>query len=172
MKHIFTLIILLSTLISSTQLSAVCNADVTITKPDSFYTDHNDGTVTDNTTGLMWQKCTLGQSGNDCATGTPPKFNWQAALAVANENTASNYTNWRLPNKNELATLTETACYSPPINETVFPQTQGTRTSFYWTSSPYAIINEEVWIVMFLNGSTVPLRKDYSAYIRLVRNIQ
>ena len=44
-----------------------------------FYIDNGDGTILDNVTGLTWQKCSMGQSGFDCATGAPAKYAWDAA---------------------------------------------------------------------------------------------
>ncbi len=42
------------------------------------FTDNGNGTVTDSATGLMWDKCSWGQSGNsDCATGSASAPTWQ-----------------------------------------------------------------------------------------------
>ena len=49
--------------------------------------------VTDSTTGLMWQK--------EYATGKT----WQQALKYCEDSTYAGYSDWRLPNKNELASL-------------------------------------------------------------------
>ena len=49
--------------------------------PTAVYTVHGDGTVTDRRTGLMWAQCLAGQSGAQCATGTPIPMDWAAALA-------------------------------------------------------------------------------------------
>ncbi len=170
MKPIISFIILLANVFTSTLVAAECttsrNVDISITRPDSLYTDHGDGTVTDNATGLMWQKCSLGQAGSSC-TGTALRFTWQAALAVANNNTGSGYTDWRLPSKNELASLVEDACRGPAINETVFPATIG---FVYWSSSPYAGNSEVAWMVYFNGGGVATLSKNNnSSFVRLVR---
>ena len=67
-----------------------------------------DGTVTDTSTGLMWDQCRPGWSGASCATGSTSLYNWPAALGEATtRNTANykNYSDWRLPSILELQTL-------------------------------------------------------------------
>jgi hypothetical protein len=52
---------------------------------DSRYVNHDNGTVTDNQTNLMWKKCAHGLSGNDCSTCTGTKHNWEESLQLANQ---------------------------------------------------------------------------------------
>ena len=169
MKTVVSLIILFSAIFCSAQVVAECsanrNVDIVITKPDSLYTDHGDGTVTDSASGLMWQKCSLGQSGNNCI-GTALVFTWQAALAAANINADSGYTDWRLPNKNELASLLEDACFNPAINTSIFPSTVA---DHYWSSSPYALNSLRAWDIYFYYGHVYYDVKSDSNYVRLVR---
>lgn len=172
MQSLYTLTLLIIITITGTHAFAACNPDINISKPDNIYTDNNDGTVTDSSTGLMWQKCTFGQAGNDCSTGTALIYTWQAALAIANINTNNSYTNWRLPNKNELDSLLESACSAPAINTTVFPSTISTIMADYWSASPYAGDNTSVWVVNFNNGVVFNTDKSNSRYLRLVRKIQ
>ncbi|PQJ96214.1 DUF1566 domain-containing protein [Chromatium okenii] len=47
------------------------------------FVDNADGTVTQSNTGLMWAKCSEGQSGTNC-TGDAKTMNWSAALTAAN----------------------------------------------------------------------------------------
>ena len=54
------------------------------------FIDNGDGTITDRSTGLMWQK--------DRSTS----LQWDEALAYCENLTLANYTDWRLPNLNEL----------------------------------------------------------------------
>lgn len=162
-------------LLLSSLVSAECtnrNFNIKITKPDSRYIDHGDGTVTDTVTELMWQKCTLGLSGNDCGTGVAESLTWQAALAVSNENSDYGYVDWRLPNINELASLGELACYGPAINETFFPAIpQG---FMFWSSTP--AYPDSAWSVYFYNGLKFSRQKNLANftnteyYVRLVRN--
>ncbi len=120
---------------------AACNADITATAPDSRYTDHGNGTVTDRITGLMWKQCSEGQSSiaSPCDTGSTATYTWQQALQQAetinSDGGFAGSTDWRLPNRNELNSLLERQCFSPAINSNLFPNTGSV---YYWTSSPYA----------------------------------
>lgn len=60
------------------------------------FTDNGNGTLTDNNTGLMWEK----------APKSEPKT-WQNALDYASNLTLANYTDWRLPTTAELKVMTE-----------------------------------------------------------------
>lgn len=61
-------------------------------------------------TGLMWDRCSVGQlwNGTTC-TGEPIKLNWQDAKdyvkKFTNEQTKGGYTNWRLPTIEELSSI-------------------------------------------------------------------
>lgn len=58
---------------------------------------NDDGTVSDNATGLMWQS-----SDNDGET-----MNWTEALAFAEDATTGNYDDWRLPSVKELQSIVD-----------------------------------------------------------------
>ena len=113
----------------------------------STFSDHNDGTVSDSATGLMWDKCTSGQSGNtDCTgTGSAPgygagTYTWQQALALAASANTANYkghNDWRLPNRLELESLVDINSTSAPTIATAFPNTQS---FYYWSSTFYTCL--------------------------------
>jgi hypothetical protein len=180
MKPIVIIVVYLGSLLANTSSFAECttnrNSSITITKPDGLYVDHADGTVTDKQTGLMWQKCSLGQTGGACSSGSIQLFTWQAAIAAANENADYGYTDWRLPNTKELESLIEIACSSPAINETVFPNTGA---GGYWSSSPHAGFGSAAWYVYFFDGSVSRADKGFEEvrgvrgrFVRLVRGGQ
>ena len=173
MRSVISNVLLVSSLLFSGLVIADCttnrNLDVNISKPDSIYIDHNDGTVTGKETGLMWQKCTLGLTGSDCLSGTALPLTWQAALISANTNSGSNYNDWRLPNKNELESLEENACYRPGINQTIFPETI---VDEYWTSTPNFSSQKDAWVTDYYTGNVYSFHKDNVTYVRLVRNAQ
>ena len=163
MKNILKLAALL--VATSHSHAQTCNANITRSAPDSRYELLNNNTeVKDSKTGLIWQRCSLGQtwSGSSC-TGTASTYNWTNALQ-----TAANMGNgWRLPNIKELASLVEEACYNPSINETYFPNTIS---SYYWASSPVAYGSSRAWIVNFYYGYGYD--KSVNHYVRLVRASQ
>lgn len=87
--------------------ASTCNPNIPITKPDSRYQDHMDGTVTDTVTGLMWKKCSEGQtwnSGSNTCDGSASTYTWRAAHQRAVDVNADNagenlgHDDWRVPN--------------------------------------------------------------------------
>jgi len=145
-----------------------CSDHIIATAPDSSFTIHKDGTVVDNTTGLMWMRCSLGQiwDGTTCS-GRATIFPWAAGLKTAESYEFAGYNDWRLPNKNELESIVEGRCFSPAINDEIFPATP---VAFFWSSSPYAAISEGAWSVDFEYGTVIATVKSGSMHIRLVRN--
>ena len=120
-----------------------------------LYTDNGEATstITDNSTGLVWQKCSKGLSGTDCATGSAVNSNWTNALAYCNANTAQlPGSGWRLPNVNELLTLVDYSTSTvATINGVYFPNTT---LGNYWTSSTVVFGANIAWYVNFLYGYT------------------
>ena|SRR5690554_159323 len=164
-----TVALALSTSLAMPLWAQTCPAGIAETKPASQYQINSDGTVTDKKTDLVWAQCTYGLSGNNCATGSAQSFTWKGALDVAQAANSAEYLghgDWRLPNIKELQSLAEKACYSPAINEVVFPNTLS---SGYWSSSPYAYISGSAWYVYFYYGDEDSLNKNNSFYVRLVR---
>lgn len=148
----------------------VCKTQsILATTPTHLFTSHNDGTVTDSRTGLMWQQCSVGQSGAACS-GKAVTYTWQDALHYAQNLNANGgfagYTDWRLPNIKELSSIVEDQCVDPAINATVFPNTPS---RLFWSSSPVADVSYDAWYVIFLNGVTSNDDKDSGNYVRLVR---
>lgn len=125
------------------------------TPRSSNFTDNSDGTVTDSTTGLVWQQCQDGLSGAACGTGTANAYTWQAALnrvATMNQAGFASHRDWRLPNRNELATLIDYTRRAPAVDNTFFPGFQGgALVTSVWTSTPYAN-GLFSWYVDFLDG--------------------
>lgn len=117
-----------------------CNDQAIRSTPNSQLTANSNHTVTDKKTGLIWAKCSLGQAVPDCA-GKATPFTWKQALQtvqIQNQQHYLGYSDWRLPNIKELASLIETACI-PPINQERFPNHHpagSTLFSPYWSSTP------------------------------------
>lgn len=92
-------------------------------QPAASYTDNGDGTVTDNRTQLIWQKCTIGQTNDATCSGAATSISWATALTTC-KNLTLGGRSWRLPNKTELSTLADfTRTASPFVNQTYFPNT-------------------------------------------------
>jgi len=124
---------------------------------------NNDGTVTDTTTGLMWQR----ETGNNGVAMT-----WKAALAYCqslnlNDGYAG-HTDWRLPNIRELASLVDLSRYNPAID----PKFSDTKSSGYWSSSTYAYSTSYAWSVGFSYGNVNYASKSDSYYVYYVRAVR
>lgn len=122
--------------------------------------------VTDLFNGLMWQRCPLFQTGVSCTSGAISEFTWGQALLWANLNANAGFTDWRLPNAEELLSLVETGCHTPAINAVVFPSTQP---ASFWSSTTYAPLASVAWAVRFSDGFLTIPNKSTSAGVRLVR---
>ncbi len=108
------------------------------TVPASRFVDNNDGTITDSVTGLMWQK---GSS--------PDIVLWEWALEDVEDMTLAGYTDWRLPNRNELLTLIDDTQHRPAVYP---PFRADTRSSYYWTSSTGSGLPRYAWAIDKTNG--------------------
>lgn len=135
-----------------------------------------DGTVSDSTTGLVWDRCVLGtrtSAATSCAANTNATYTWANALAqVSTRNTTSHlgYTDWRLPNKNELESLVNLSVASgATIDATAFPSTPA---GYTWTSTTYAPAPADAWIVDFYSGYANAYDKYNDGFVRLVRSGQ
>lgn len=165
-------LLIISSLLPSIVVAQTCKDYIPDNNPDSRYTNHNDGTVTDNDTGLMWKQCVEGVSGIDsCTTGTATTYTWQQALQLPSSDTFAGYSDWRLPNLTELESLVTQNCFSPSININLFPNTPA---SVVWSSSPYTDRYKDylniAWSVYFSNGYTSNSKRDYATQVRLVRS--
>ncbi len=81
--------------------------------------------VEDAATGLIWQGCAAGLSGDGCTTGTTAELTWKEALAYCEGLDWGGMDDWRLPDGMELGSLVDD--YTPlgamAIDETAFPNT-------------------------------------------------
>ena len=119
--------------------------------PNTRFTDHLDGTVTDNLTGLMWLK----NANNAGATKT-----WADALTYCNGLSDSGYSDWRLPNVKELFSLIDFAFASPALSNNAGTAQWTSGNAFtdvrlddwYWSSSTYAGNTGNAMIVGFVLG--------------------
>ncbi len=136
--------------------------------PASNFVDNQDGTVTDKTTGLMWQKCTLGRNWDDTqktCSGFARDLNWRMALSEAESLELAGYNDWRLPNINELRTLVYYKKGRPYIDTDYFPDTFTWPSSGdYWTSTTLPASDgtgRGAWLVNFNKGSDLALSKSF-----------
>lgn len=141
----------------------------------------NGSEIKDVQTGLVWQRCSVGQSwtGNTCA-GEAKKFTFDDAQKQAGNG-------WRVPTVRELHSLVwcstgttqdridpqdgkaalEYRCVfeytRPTIRQAAFPNTPG---DWYWTSTPWA---SGAWSVNFYDGDVDGNGRSVASHVRLVR---
>jgi len=135
--------------------------------------DNHDGTITDTATGLMWQKCSMGQTYNTSTNGcdgSENKYTWQQALAACEGLELAGYNDWRLPNRNELQSILDYSRYNLALDTAYFPT--NIMSSDYWSSTTYTNNTSEAWPVYFFLGGVMPYVKDYGYSVRAVRSIQ
>ncbi len=121
-----------------------------VTWPSPRFTDNLNGTVTDNLTGLVWLK------NANCF----PERTWSLALSDCNGlangscglSDGSIAGGWRLPNVNELESLVN----AQQSNPATWLRTQGftnVQSYYYWSSTSYANLIFEAWVVHMNNGN-------------------
>lgn len=141
------------------------------------YTVDVDGlTITDNTTGLEWEKLCNNTANPGCLgiNDVDTKYTWaQAFQKIADLNTANfaGRNDWRLPNMNELQTLTNWGLKLPAIDP-VFNDgsTSFTLNDFYWVSNSYQELLSRAYVVGLSDGaSDVGNKATGSFLVRAVR---
>lgn len=143
------------------------NPWVTPTAPLTQFIVGDDGTVMHNPSRLVWQRCALGQSwnGSGCD-GVALMLTWSEALQAANDHVQADREDWRLPNRNELASILESRCFLPALDASVFPDAPA---GGYWTSSPVSDGLGEAWIIDFDDGLAEPAATGALFSVRVVR---
>lgn len=121
------------------------------------FVDNDNGSVTDTETGLMWQQSTASAR------------TWENAISYCESLSLAGYSDWRLPDRNELQSLVDYTRYHPAIDETFFPDTES---SYYWSSTTYAPNTDYAWGVNFYNGYVGSDDKSNTGYVRAVRGGQ
>jgi len=134
--------------------------------PTPRFIDNNNGTITDNLTGLIWLK-------NANAFGMRT---WLQALSDANAlhsgsitglSDGSNAGDWRLPNVRELQSLVDYSRNAVPAIPTGTPFL--TVQSMYWSSTIYANYPLYAWFVNFIGGYVDSKDKTAFYYVWPVR---
>ena len=129
-------------------------------------TSTDEPVVLDNVTGLEWQGCPAGQSGNTCGAGSASTMTWAEAVSHCEALTWGGHDDWHLPDRYELHSIVDYGRTSPAIDVTAFP---GTPSTTFWSSSSYAGSLSGAWGVYFVNGSVSSNVKDRENAVRCAR---
>ena len=129
------------------------------------YTDHGDGTVTDNVTGLMWA-----QNQSEDSTG------WLEAATYCEDLTLGGYSDWRLPTIKELWSIRDQSTGWPYVDTTYFHLVSKDggeqRDQHTWSSNFYLVNTSESKkrVAFIVNDWTGHIKAlDGQRYVRAVR---
>lgn len=143
------------------------------------YTDNGDGTITDNRTGLMWEKLSDDGTIHD----KDDLYTWADTFAVKlatlnNGSGFASYTDWRLPNLYELLSIVDYQNVNPAVgsafNSGCLPSCSVTTCSCteandHWTSTAVQDAPSSKWRIYFHNGFVFPYPEGSMGYVRAVR---
>jgi len=157
------------------------------------YRDEGNGTVTDITTNLQWQRFHVGQRWeNEGVVGKVDKLMFDQAAEAAQQCSYLGYTDWRVPTIEELKSLVYSSTGLPKTwNDTgwqcegdyqkpticleafPWPDFEGEFWgSVVWSSSPFASYSNNAWSINFNDGNTNFSYRSYNGHVRLVRSGQ
>lgn len=134
---------------------ALCIAS-TVFGANGVHRDGAKGIVIDTRTGLVWQ---------DDAAAATTTATWANAITICENLVLGGYSDWRLPNINELKSIRDMSRSSPAIEATF----ANTASNYYWSSTSYAADTTNAWDVDFGNGVVDWFNKTGSGYVRCVR---
>ena len=132
------------------------------------FTDNNNGTITDNQTGLMWLK-----NANEAGAMTWKNANeagamtWKNAMLWTKHLTYGQHSDWRLPTRFELESLLDYSQFNPAL-----PQGHpfiNVQSSYYWSSSTCAGHTLYAWYVYMFYGNVNYNGKSNVYYVWPVR---
>ncbi len=136
--------------------------------PSLAFVDNGNGSITDQNTGLIWQKCSNGQAPTTCGflAVTNDMNGAIGACGALNGANFAGRNDWRLPNVNELLSIVDYSTTSPSISAS-FPNTVN---GLYWSSTSYSNLLSSGIVVSFLDGTMTTQDKQSSINIRCVAN--
>jgi hypothetical protein len=150
------------------------------------YTDNGDGTITDNNTGLTWEKKADNGGLHDKDNGYPwsgtgtqeTVWDWLDDVNAEGGTGFAGYSDWRLPNLKELQSLVHLQSPSPmtfgAFNDgcaagvTVLTGSC-TAATVYWSSTTWARSTGMAWGVSFFEGTLIPGDTTSGFRVRAVR---
>jgi hypothetical protein len=130
------------------------------------YTSHPNGTITDNNTGLVWEKKT--------AANVLDAYTFDEAfvyVAGLNERRFAGHDDWRVPNLRELQSLIDYGRFDPAVAPEFNDCDNGscTASGSYWSSTSAVSAGILAWRVNFVDGFQITGGKTFTIRVRAVR---
>ncbi len=113
--------------------------------PSQRFTDNDDGTMTDNMTGLVWQTTASTYSGY-----------WSDWLSGCESSTANGYNDWRMPNMHELLSMTN---YGYNVLSSWLTAQGFSSMSYSWSSTTTAYDHNRAWNITSDGGQNCNYNK-------------
>ena len=119
------------------------------------FVDNGNGTITDNFTGLIWQKVASGNT-----------FSWEEALVFATGLSLAGANDWRVPNIKELQSLNDEKLLNPSFNKLFFSTIVSGN---YWSSTSMVNAPTRAWDINTEYGIVSYNEKTVKEYLLCVR---
>lgn len=113
--------------------------------------------VKDSVSKLEWQDSSVGSS-----------MKWESAITHCEDLILDGYSDWRVPNINELKNIVDRSKSYPSIVNGF----ENTDSNLYWSSTTYESYKGNVWMVYFGSGYVYGSGKNGNGYVRCVRDGQ
>jgi hypothetical protein len=153
------------------------------------YTDNGDGTITDNNTGLMWEKKSDDGGLHDKDTVYPWSgdgsqetiWDWLDDINAEGGTGFAGYNDWRIANVKEYVSIVNYQTFSPAVSAAFNTGCVASCTvltcsctvaSYYGSSTSYASFPPFAWLVFFADGHVGAGGKSSTNYVRAVRGGQ
>jgi hypothetical protein len=119
------------------------------------FTENSDGTISDNFTGLIWQKIQ-----------STSQYTWEEALAYAKSLSLAGKTDWRVPNVKEVQSLNDAKLFRPSFNKSFFPNISSGN---FWSSTSHVNGSTKAWDINVEYGIVSYNEKTTKEYVLCVR---
>ncbi|MCX6225695.1 MAG: DUF1566 domain-containing protein [Bacteroidia bacterium] len=121
----------------------------------AHFTDNGNETITDNYTGLNWQKIQ-----------SPISLTWEEALVYSHTLTLAGKSDWRLPNVKELQSLNDVSLFNPSFDKSYFVTVSSGN---FWSSTTLPNATVRAWDINVYYGIVSYNDKTLKQNVLLVR---